>query len=149
MDRRSVVKNAGKFPCIVREIVSCQILVVFGLVRVSERACQRDHVRETMSERSCPREHVREIVSERTSQRERVRENESERTSQRACQRPCQRACQRASESYCQRERVREHDRDSMSVSSCQSGLRVKSVSSSVDRICLDIRTSLLIANTS
>ena len=41
---------------------------------MSERSCQRDHVREIMSERSCQREHVREIVSARMWQRERVRE---------------------------------------------------------------------------
>ena len=106
VDPRLVVDNAGKCPCIVRELVSCQIFVVFGWVRVSERACQRDHVRQIMSERACQRDRVRENVSERSCQREHVRENASERT----CQR--ERVRENVSERTSQRDRVREHVRE-------------------------------------
>jgi len=124
---------------------------------MSEKSYLRDHVRESMSERGCQRDQVREIVSQTLCQRDCVTVIESESLCQRdcvrenvaegVCEKMCQRACQRASVSYCHWERVHKHDRDSVSVSLCQSGYHVKCVCSSMNGICLDITTSLLIAN--
>ena len=111
-------ENAGLCASIVREIVSCQISIMFGLVRVSERTCQRDHVREIMSERACQRALVRENMSDRSCQRESVIENRSERTGQRELVRG------NVSESTCQRECVRENTSESMSASVSESMLQ-------------------------
>jgi len=111
VDHRLVVENTGKFACIVREIVSCQISLCLGELEckrehvrniISERAGQWERVREIMSERSCPRDGVRAMLSERICSREYV----GEIMSQRVCQRD--HVTESVPERSCQRDHVRE-----------------------------------------